>query len=138
MLHACSMFIESGVGLFMYLHQQVSALQPTLLVELDVSDNQLAQLPDEVGSCEQLRGLDASRFVTGAPPLTHEAHLFARFFRRNQLMHIPATVHHLTRLVSLKLAHNRLVSLPPELGGCHSLTTLDLRANGFVSLLVPF
>ena len=77
-------------------------------ISLDLTGNQLRQLPPEIGQLTSLQTLD----LTG-----------------NQLRQLPPEIGQLTSLQTLDLSENELRQLPPEIGQLTSLQTLDLIGN---------
>ena len=78
------------------------------LEELDVSGNQLAALPSELGLLARLRVLRA---------------------RRNRLAALPAALAGCSALVELHAGFNAIESLPEALGALRGLAVLELRNN---------
>ncbi|VDN02314.1 unnamed protein product [Thelazia callipaeda] len=77
--------------------------------------NQLAQLPDAIGSCESLVEI---RLV------------------KNNLKELPLSIGNLKKLVTLALDENHIIQLPPTIGYCQNLKYLTLRSNDLNEL--PF
>ncbi|MEM9218584.1 MAG: COR domain-containing protein [Cyanobacteria bacterium P01_F01_bin.150] len=99
--------------------------------ELDLSDNQLSELPHEIGKLTSLQTLDfSSNQLSELPPeivqLTSLQTLDLRF---NLLSELPPEIVQLTSLRTLDLRFNQLSELPPEIAQLTSLRTLDLRFN---------
>lgn len=78
------------------------------LVELSLADNMVSQLPDEIGTLQNLKLLDCSH---------------------NALEFLPDGIGRLKHLETLSLQGNRLVALPVTFGGLVACTTLNLRNN---------
>lgn len=78
------------------------------LRELDLSGNELTTLPSEIGRLTGLRRLDVSR---------------------NQLESIPFEIGRLTQLDELHISHNRIKILPPEMRNLVNLTSLSFYEN---------
>ena len=77
------------------------------LMQLDVSCNEIAHLPPQIGDCNNLRSLD---------------------LRRNHLQEVPVEVTYLL-LSWLDLSGNRLSTLPVELRFMVTLVDLHLHDN---------
>jgi hypothetical protein len=82
-------------------------------VNLNLANNQLNDLPAEIGAFRRLYTLD---------------------LERNQLSSLPKEIGNLANLGELDLSDNQLSSLPPEFANLGRLCTLDLRANQFTSI----
>jgi len=76
--------------------------------KLDLSKNQLSELPAEIGQLVNLTTLDLSR---------------------NQLSELPIEIGQLVNLTTLHLSGNKLSVLPVEVTQLVNLTTLDLEEN---------
>ena len=75
---------------------------------LYLNNNQLVNLPAEIGKCTRLLWL---------------------YLNNNQLVNLPAEIGKCTRLQWLSLNNNQLVNLPPEIGKCTRLEMLSLDGN---------
>ncbi|KXZ55866.1 hypothetical protein GPECTOR_2g1417 [Gonium pectorale] len=80
---------------------------------LVLDDNQLSELPDEVGRLSRLERLSVSG---------------------NRLRALPASLGALEALQALVVSRNALEGLPAELGGCVRLEELDAQSNELRSL----
>lgn len=76
--------------------------------QLSLSMNNLASLPDSIGSISTLASLELSD---------------------NRLASLPGALGRLNRLASLSLRSNCLAALPAEVGGLGGLSYLDLSMN---------
>ena len=125
---------------------------------LDLSDNQLSDLPDSFAQLQQLRILFLTNncFTTIPAVLALCPKLEMISFRANKLQHIPeqalpddtrwliltdnnlsklpADMGRLHRLQKLALAGNKLTSLPASMANCHNLELARLSANALVTL----
>ena len=82
---------------------------------LNLSYNNLTQLPVEIGQLTQLTKLDLSN---------------------NNITHLPVEIGQLTQLATLNLSNNKLTHLPVEIGQLTQLTLLDLQINKLTQLPV--
>ncbi|XP_069124029.1 leucine-rich repeat-containing protein 20-like [Argopecten irradians] len=79
------------------------------ILELDISENKLSELPEEMNELTALTTLDISR---------------------NQFTHVPNVVYQYSNLQRLKLDHNQLTDIDVEsLEQMSSLQQVDLRSN---------
>ncbi|MBE9115073.1 hypothetical protein IQ249_04085 [Lusitaniella coriacea LEGE 07157] len=112
--------------------------------ELDLSGNELAVLPPEIGKLTQLKTLILGKYkyedgniidVIGnkLSKLPKEIGLLDRLEKLlivdNELSEIPAEIGQLTALQSLDLRRNQLGKLPTEIAKLTELEKLDLRGN---------
>jgi hypothetical protein len=125
---------------------------------LNLSGNQLSQLPDDLGRLKKLRILFCSD-----NPFTHLPEVLAECpqlsmvgFKANQIAHVPAaalspalrwliltnnrietlpdTLGQCSRMQKLMLAGNRLQALPDSMTSCHMLELLRISSNRFAAL----
>jgi internalin A len=75
---------------------------------MELDDNELAEIPSEIGK------------LTGLPVLV---------LNKNRLVALPPEIGELFNLRTLELMHNRLIELPSEIGKLTSLEDLDIRNN---------
>jgi len=101
----------------------------TQLTELDLSDNQLTELPKGLDKLTKLTILfidgDQLTDVTGLEKLTQ---LTGLHLSNNQLTEVKG-LEKLTQLTILELAHNQLTELPEGLEKLTQLTKLNLASN---------
>lgn len=106
------------------------------LSSLDLSKNQLATLPLTIGSLARLTSLDLSsnEFVELPPQIGQLTTLNALNLSSNQLTKLPPQIKRLVALKSLDVSNNKLTSLPPVASRLESLTSLSLDGNRISSL----
>jgi small GTP-binding protein len=90
--------------------------------ELDLRDEEITELPPEIGRLTQLEKLSIGR-KDWVPPE-----------KRNPLTKLPQEISQLTNLQELCLWSNQLIVLPPEIGQLTSLQSLDLGGNRLTAL----
>ncbi|XP_076463206.1 leucine-rich repeat-containing protein 40-like [Babylonia areolata] len=99
---------------------------------LDLRNNGLSSLPAEMSSLQALRELTLScnRF-TEIPPSVYELKkLEILFVNDNQVCAVdPSGLQRLGVLATLDLQNNNISQVPPELGNCTSLKSLQLGGN---------
>jgi small GTP-binding protein len=103
----------------------------TNLQVLDLSSNQLSQVPVELGQLTSLQQLDLSSNQLSQVPveLGQLTNLQQLDLNSNQLSQVPVELGQLTNLQVLDLRSNQLSQVPVELGQLTNLQVLDLRSN---------
>ncbi|AKB37101.1 Leucine-rich repeat containing protein [Methanosarcina siciliae C2J] len=106
------------------------------LTVLNLSENQLTQLPSEIGELVNLKTLDLSfNELTQLPPeITELKNLTTLDLSRNQLTQLPPEITELKNLTELYLYSNQLTQLPPEITELKNLTELNLSWNQLTQL----
>ena len=157
-LIGCRELRLNGLGLTSF-PLEILELADTLEL-LDLSDNQLSQIPDEIAKFNKLKiaFFSANKFETFPPILFQCTELEMIGFKsnelksiaensfpiklrwliltQNQLINIPKSIGNCNRLQKLMLAGNQLSSLPEELKFCTNLELLRISANNFSELPV--
>ncbi len=83
--------------------------------KLDLRDQELTELPPEIGQLTKLRVLLLGKKTWASPG--------------NQLTELPPEICQLVSLTFLDLSDNQLTAAPPEIGQLSNLTKLDLYSN---------
>ena len=98
---------------------------------LDLSGNQLSEVPPELGSLSNLTHLYLyDNQLSGVPPeLGSLSNLEWLWLQRNQLSDVPSELGSLSNLEWLHLSGNQLSGVPPELGSLSNLEWLWLQRN---------
>jgi len=103
----------------------------TNLTTLDLSGNQLSELPAEIGQLAKLTTLYLGGNQLSALPaeITQLTNLTTLYLSQNQLSALPAEITQLTNLTTLDLSQNQLSALPAEITQLAKLTALGLGWN---------
>ncbi|MCD4777565.1 MAG: leucine-rich repeat domain-containing protein, partial [Desulfobacterales bacterium] len=111
------------------------------LTTLDLRGNQLTELPAEITQLAKLTTLDLSGNQLSDLPaeITQLTKLTTLNLSKNLLSELPAEITQLTKLTTLYLSHdqlteNQLTELPAEIAQLMNLNTLDLRGNQLTEL----
>lgn len=101
------------------------------LQTLDLDENDITQLPDEVGSLKDLVTLTIRKNQIRKLPNTigSASKLRQLDLGSNYLRSLPPSIQGLQDLHTLILSDNELTCLPPELGKARNLQYLDLESN---------
>ena len=101
------------------------------LTTLNLSLNQLKELPVEITQLANLTTLDLTynQLRELLAEIGQLAHLTTLNLSLNQLRELPAEIGQLTNLTTLNLSDNQLRELPAEITQLADLTTLDLSGN---------
>ena len=103
----------------------------TNLTELYLRNNQLKDLPAEIGNLTNLTLLilESNQLKDLPAEIVNLTNLTRLDLDNNQLEDLPAEIVNLTNLTGLYLANNRLEDLPAEIVNLTNLTRLDLDNN---------
>ncbi|KAM4023118.1 leucine-rich repeat-containing protein 40 [Anomaloglossus baeobatrachus] len=104
------------------------------LTHIDLRNNLLVSLPDELEALTRLQSiiLSFNRFKTFPDVLYRIPTLETILISTNQIGSIdPLQLIKLTKLSTLDLQNNDLLQIPPELGNCESIRSLNLEGNPF-------
>jgi hypothetical protein len=106
------------------------------LEKLDISFNNIQQIPSTIGKCPQLSDLSLqNNALTKLPGSIFNLNFLRQLnLSNNRLPSIPGHIGQLSWLAQLDLSHNRLKRLPSALGDCTQLQTLQLQNNRLTSL----
>ncbi|PAV12530.1 hypothetical protein ASJ81_05925 [Methanosarcina spelaei] len=106
------------------------------LTILDLSENTLTTLPQEIGELKNLTTLDLSRNQLMQLPseIGKLKNLTILNLYDNQLTELPREIKELKNLKALTLFNNKLTQIPPEIGELKNLETLFLYCNQLTQL----
>lgn len=107
----------------------------TKLRVLFCSENRFTELPEVLSSCQNLKmvGFKSNR-INSVPASALAPWLRWLILTDNQISALPATIGNCSELQKLMLAGNRLTRLPDAMAGCVALELLRIAANRFESL----
>ncbi|MBC7552940.1 MAG: protein kinase, partial [Taibaiella sp.] len=151
---AVSLKLSEGLTRF---PEEIFDLADTLEV-LDLSRNELSELPADFGRLKKLRilfcsdnlftvlpvvladcpvldmvGFKANRIAT-VPPVSLNRNLRWLILTNNNITALPATIGRCHRMQKLALAGNQISELSAELSNCHNLALLRISANRLTHL----
>ncbi|MGK7930025.1 MAG: leucine-rich repeat domain-containing protein [Microcystaceae cyanobacterium] len=111
------------------LPQEIAQLSQ--LQQLDLSNNQLSELPPIFAQLSQLQQLDLSNNqLSKLPPeIAQLPQLQGLYLSNNQLSELPPIFAQLSQLQQLNLSNSKLSELPPEIAQLSQLQQLDLSNN---------
>lgn len=106
------------------------------LTSLNLQDNELEELPPQIGDLSELLELrvDKNRLKELPSTLAQLRKLQRLYAQDNQLPHLPSNLGNLVQLQELHLAKNRLGSLPGSLGSLSNLRQLNLQSNQLTTI----
>ena len=101
------------------------------LIQLDIYDNEISEIPEAIGRFSKLRGLNLShnQLKSISESLGELKALRGLNLSHNQLKSIPESLGELKALMELNLSHNQLKFLPKTIGNLTSLEILSLGNN---------
>ncbi|MEG5188612.1 MULTISPECIES: leucine-rich repeat protein, partial [unclassified Microcoleus] len=101
------------------------------LTQLYLSNNQIAEIPEVLGHLSDLTSLDLSNNQIAEIPevIGHLSNLTQLYLSNNQIAEIPEVLGHLSDLTWLDLSNNQIAEIPDVLGHLSDLTWLDLSNN---------
>ncbi|AKB50640.1 hypothetical protein MSBRW_1387 [Methanosarcina barkeri str. Wiesmoor] len=111
--------------------QLISVAKEKNLTNLNLSGNQLTQVPQEIGELKNLTMLDLSENTLTILPqeIGELKNLKTLDLSGNQLIQLPSEIGRLKNLTILNLYDNQLTQLPPEIKELKNLTALTLFNN---------
>ena len=103
----------------------------TNLLDLDVSENDIVQLPDEIGNCRLMKCLSLQQNRLRALPesLGQCQGMYRLDISGNTFTEMPPCVTKLRRLGRLIAQNMQLMRLPEDIGNLEDLTILQLSGN---------
>jgi len=106
------------------------------LKTLNLNDNELTELPKEIGNLTNLETLNLNdNELTELPKeIGNLTNLENLELTRNELTELPKEIGNLTKLMRLFLSGNKLTNLPKEIGNLTNLVILWLRGNKLTDL----
>jgi len=118
------------------IHDPIQEARDEKATELDLSENQLTELPTELGELTQLQELDlAGNQLTGMPSWLGKLRRLRRLdLRNNQFAEAPKELWKLKQLQKLNLTENELTELPAKLGRLRQLQQLHVGNNKLTEL----
>ncbi len=104
--------------------------------KLDLSDDQLASVPPEIGELTNLIILDLSNNQLTSVPreIAKLTNLATLYLGNNQLTRVPPEIAKLTNLRYLSLRENRLTRVPPVIANLSNLIYLSISRNQLTSV----
>ncbi len=105
------------------------------IIELDLANTNLTQIPPEIGQLSQLRKLLINfNDITAIPPeIGQLKNLKVLYAFHNELTALPTEIGQLVNLDELVLYNNYIIELPPAIEGLKNLIFLNLNANNLTS-----
>ncbi|WP_366940978.1 leucine-rich repeat domain-containing protein, partial [uncultured Polaribacter sp.] len=113
----------------------------TELIELDLTSNQINNLPTEIGALSKLQQfyMNSNSSLTSLPNSIGDLLELLDFqFSNTQIDLIPTSLGNLKKLQTLEFASTRITLLPPQIGGLIELTRLVAAPNNIASIPSEF
>ena len=112
-------------------YRNYSLLELYNLRELELKNNQLTEIPKELGNLTELETLilNGNKLTEIPKELGNLTNLKYLYLYNNKLTEIPKELGNLTNLQNLSLGVNQLTEIPKELGNLVNLRDLDLYGN---------
>jgi len=109
----------------------------TQLESLDLRGSHLTQLPESIGNLTRLKSLNLyGNKLTKLPESIGElTQLKSLILSGNELIKLPESIKNLTQLPELDLSGQKLTELPESIGNLTQLKFLNLRENQLIKLL---
>jgi Leucine-rich repeat (LRR) protein len=106
------------------------------VISLNLSDNQLENLPTEIGQLNALQNLNLHHNkITNLPSQIGQLFSLRTLnLSENYLTELPPAIGFMKTLQILDLSSNRLIHLPPEIGQLNALQSLDITQNKLKTL----
>ena len=103
-----------------------------VIQEIDLSDNQLSVLPKTINSLNFISKINLSgNRLTKLPELSNLSSLTELILDDNDFEVLPLTITKLKSLEKLSISTNKIKTLPPDFKKLEHLTTLNLSYNSF-------
>jgi len=112
----------------------IPARLPTLLEALDLSDNAVRKLKKTIYQVPMSLNVSRNQLADLPPVSVKNASIRRIDASHNLLQQLPVGLDKLVRLVELNVADNRITVLPPEIGLLRYLSRLDVSSNQLTDL----
>jgi hypothetical protein len=127
------------VGISTLMVQDEGRTVPVVSVKglhLYANNNQLAELPDEIGALDNVEFFYCDHNLLSTLPraLADMDSLIAMYFTGNRFTEIPVFVYDMSRLTKLQFSKNQLTQLPPEIGRMTGLRHFNIAGNRITEL----
>jgi hypothetical protein len=129
---------HSGFWTLHYNHKHIKHIFNSFayLKCLELTDNELTEIPDAIGQCVLLDTLNmcSNRIANIPDAIGNCTKLQMIFFHCNVIEAVPETIGNLRKLRELHLDRNCIKSIPSTIGNCTKLRVLDLDQNKLESI----
>ena len=104
--------------------------------KLSLSENNITEIPPEIGKFTNLRVLilSSNKLKTLPPEIGKLTNLEMLYLDQNKITELPPEIGNLVNLRQLYLERNKLTKLPPDIGKLRNLQILNLSSNQLISL----